>query len=1009
MMKFQKYWEDTTTLQVNREPARAYYIPYTNTEAAKTGKRSRSEAYQTLNGSWKFFYHSSVQDVQSDFNEKDADTSGWDDLIVPSCWQTSGYDQMQYTNLNYAIPVDPPFVPDANPAGLYVRDFQVSGDWEAKRKYIVFEGVNSCFYVWVNGEFVGYSQGSRVPAEFEISAHLHTGKNRIAVMVLKWCDGTYLEDQDVWRYSGIFRDVYLLAREQAHVRDVFNRQTFTDGFAHAALRVELDTTAQLDVTIELQDSAGNKVDGASAAVDGKGAVELQVSSPVLWNAENPYLYRLLVKAGGETILFSVGFRKIEVLDGVFMVNGEAIKLKGVNRHDSHPKLGQTVPIRHMVKDLNLMKRHNVNTIRSSHYPNDSRFLELCNEYGFYVVDEADLEAHGMGVAGPKWTYPNVNLLANLPEWREAFLDRQVRMVERDKNHPCIVMWSLGNESGYGDNHIAMAEWTKQRDGSIPIHYEGASPVNHGSTNTECLDVESRMYTSSEEIEAYAKDENSTKPMFLCEYSHAMGTGPGDLKDYWEVIYNYPKLMGGCVWEWCDHGILTKTADGKPYYAYGGDFGDTPNDGIFCLDGLVSPERNPHTGLLELKQVMAPVLFTAGDLAKGEVNVSNRYDFVSLGHLGLHWTIELDGAVVSQGQAELGHVLPRETTTIKLPYELPEASSGTYVLNLSCWLKDKTVWAEAGYEIAIAQIELPVQRKDEPAAVLSRVTPMTAVQQGDALQLEGHDFSYTFNLNSGMPSSITKNGVEMLQGVPQFSIWRAPTDNDSKIQEDWKKVGYNRAVTKIYSCSWEQDGATVVIKSSFSIGAVARFVILRGEAVWTVDPSGVIQLQVEADVAKDLVFFPRFGLSLVMPEGMEEVEYLGYGPHESYIDMRMNAKWGHYLTTVDEMYVPYVHPQEHGSRFGTEWVVVSNELGMGIKFSGKEPISFNASHFTPKDLEEAGHDYKLQPRKETIVHLDYKMSGVGSNSCGPDLLEPYRMDDKQFRYELTLQPIFKEDE
>ncbi|OXM15465.1 glycoside hydrolase family 2 TIM barrel-domain containing protein [Paenibacillus herberti] len=1009
-MNVNKYWEDTQTLHVNRETPRTYYIPYNSIEAAQSGKRSTSEAYQTLNGSWKFRYHTSVEEVNYNFYENNADTSGWDDLIVPSCWQTNGYDQMQYTNLNYPIPCDPPFVPDDNPAGLYTREFQVSGQWESKRKYIVFEGVNACFYVWVNGQFVGYSQGSRVPAEFEISSHIQNGTNRIAVMVLKWCDGTYLEDQDVWRYSGIFRDVYLLAREQSHIRDVFNKQFFTEDFGQATLRVELETSAHLDVTVELLDGDGRGISSAVAAVDHKGEIELQVEKPELWNAERPYLYRLIVKAGEETLLFPVGFRKIEIIDGVFKVNGKAIKLKGVNRHDSHPKLGQTVPIRHMIKDLNLMKRHNINTIRSSHYPNDSRFLELCNEYGFYVIDEADLESHGMGVAGKKWEDEYVHRLSNLPEWRSAFLDRAIRMVERDKNHPCIVMWSMGNESGYGENHILMAEWTKRRDSSIPVHYEGAAPINLGNPNTEFIDVESRMYTSSEEIEAYAKDENSTKPLFLCEYSHAMGTGPGDLKDYWDVIYNYPKLMGGCVWEWCDHGILTKTADGTPYYAYGGDFGDTPNDGIFCLDGLVSPDRVPHTGLLELKQVMSPILLEPGDLASGGIRVTNRYDFISLSHVGLHWTIQQDGVPVAQGQAEFGAVSPHETATIHLPYELPETSIGTYVLTLSCWQKEKTVWAEHGYEIAVAQMELPVQRIEEPAPALRRINPITAVQQGDLLQVDGHDFSYTFSLRRGMPTRISKNGVEMLQGSPSISIWRAPTDNDTKIRHDWRKVGYDRAFMKTYHCEWQQqDDSSISIKSRFSLGAVSKFTILRGEAIWSVDKFGAIDVVMDVQVESENPFLPRFGLCLTMPEGMEEVEYLGYGPHESYIDMRLNAKWGRYLQTVDEMYVPYIHPQEHGSRFGTEWAIVSNELGMGIKFSGKEPISFSASHFTPKDLVEADHDYKLKKRKETIVHLDYKMSGVGSNSCGPDLLEPYRMDDKQFRFELRLQPVFKEDE
>ncbi|MDT3425855.1 beta-galactosidase [Paenibacillus forsythiae] len=559
--------------------------------------------------------------MEDGFYEADAD--GWDDLLVPSCWQTSGYDQLHYTNINYPIPCDPPFVPDDNPAGLYIRDFNLEGRLAEKETYLVFEGVNSCFYLWVNGSFAGYSQGSRMPAEFRVTPCLRPGSNRVAAMALKWCDGTYLEDQDAWRYSGIFRDVYLLGRDPVHIRDVGIRPELAADFGSALLHIDLKSTGSLNVAAELRDARNRSIVQGDIAVDGDGTLQIKVDAPVLWNAEQPYQYQLYIRAGEEVLRFPVGFRSVDIQGGVFRINGKAVKLKGVNRHDSHPVLGQTIPLSHMKQDLNQMKRHNINTIRMSHYPNDPRFLDLCDEYGFYVIDEADLECHGIGIA-EDWADGAFHKLSADPQWRDTFLDRAVRLLERDKNHPSVVIWSLGNESGYDENHIAMAEWTKRRDPSRPVHYEGAAPRYNGHANTEYLDMESRMYATVDEIEAYANDESSRKPLFLCEYSHAMGNGHGDLHDYWKVIDRYPKLMGGCVWEWCDHGIAAKTEDGTAFYAYGGDFGDRPNDGNFCIDGLVSPDRRPHTGLLELKQIIAPVQFEAVDLMKGRVKAHTSF-------------------------------------------------------------------------------------------------------------------------------------------------------------------------------------------------------------------------------------------------------------------------------------------------------------------------------------------------------------------------------------------------
>ncbi|OBZ09481.1 glycoside hydrolase family 2 TIM barrel-domain containing protein [Bacillus sp. FJAT-26390] len=1008
MIKIDKFWENPEKLHVNREAPRAYYIPYADTAAAKERQRGRSPYYETLNGSWKFNYYPSVQQVKDAFYEEETDVSAWDDLIVPSCWQTNGYDQLQYTNFNYPIPCDPPFVPDDNPAGLYVRDFHLPDNWAGKEKYAVFEGVNSCFYLWVNGAFVGYSQGSRMPAEFLISPYLRPGQNRIAVMVLKWCDGTYLEDQDAWRFSGIFRDVYLLGRDETHIRDVFNKTVFADDFQQASLQTEIETSGTLEVKAELRDSTHQLIAATQAVIANQGTVTLDIQKPILWNAEAPYLYELYLYAGEEVIRFHVGFRKVEINDGVFQVNGQAVKLRGVNRHDSHPELGQTIPVDHMIQDLKLMKRHNVNTIRTSHYPNDARFYELCNEYGFYVVDEADLESHGMGVPDDG-AGGSAHKLATDPTWQAAYVERAARMVERDKNQPCIVMWSLGNEAGYGLNHIAMAEWIQQRDDSRLVHYEGAAPHYEGHENIESLDVESRMYSSVQYIEEYAKEESNKKPLFLCEYSHAMGNGPGDLKDYWDVIHQYPKLMGGCVWEWCDHGIKTETTEGQPFFAYGGDFGDKPNDGNFCIDGLVYPDRRPHTGLLELKQVIAPVHIEAVDLTGGKLRINNLHDFIDLSHLGLHWKIEKDGQTIEQGQIWQLDAAAHEHQLITLPYAWPSTKDAYYTLNLSFWMNKETSWAEMGYEVAFKQFTLlEAEYSDEPANLSA--ASLHAAENDRVLSIEGYDFRYAFDLDKGLFVELARNGIVMVEQPMGFNIWRAPLDNDMHIRKQWELQGYDRAVMKVYSCEWTRlSESTIEVRAAFSLGGYTQNPILHGEASWQVDAAGEIKLDVQVKVRESAAYLPRFGLQLTMPSGNEQVEYFGYGPHESYVDKRQSVRKSRYVTTVDEMFEPYIMPQENGSRYGTHWAVISNEQGMGLKFASPEPFSFNASHYTPLDLTIAAHDHELKARKETIVHLDYKMSGVGSNSCGPELLDQYRLNEKQFRFELHIKPVLSEDE
>jgi len=996
-MNIEKYWEDPGILQVNREKARAYFIPYSKAAEASLGEREASPFFQLLNGSWSFRYHRSIKLVEEGFYKPDADTSSWDVLTVPSCWQVNGYDQTHYTNANYPFPCDPPFVPNDNPAGLYIRDFDISEDWSEKEKHIVFEGVNSCFYLWINGSFIGYSQGSRMSAEFDITSFVKTGSNRIAVMVLKWCDGSYLEDQDMWRFSGIFRDVYLLARDKAHIRDVFIRQRLSQDMSQAELFCEVDAVGVCGIRAELKDDSGNTVAQCEVHMEGQGDISLKVHRPVLWNSEAPYLYKLLLYCAEEVLIFSVGFRRVEIAQGVFMLNGKPVKLKGVNRHESHPELGQAVPVSHMLEDLMLMKKHNINTIRTSHYPDDPRFLELCDRYGFYIIDEADLECHGVLEAG------DFHMLTKNPLWEKAFLDRAERLVERDKNHPCVLIWSMGNESGYDRNHISMALWTRSRDASRPVHYEGAAPKYGGSTDVECLDMESRMYASTEYIEEYALNKDNSKPLLLCEYSHAMGNGPGDLKDYWDIIYKYPRLMGGCVWEWCDHGILAHTNDGTAYYAYGGDFGDEPNDGNFCLDGLVYPDRTPHTGLLELKQVLAPVRFEAVDLMEGIIRITNLYDFTDLSEISLEWKLELDGTMIKQGRLDVLEAMPGCSQPLSLGYSVAEGASGRYFVTVSAVLKEAAPWAGRGFVLAFGQFELPVSRT--AGAAPGEAAPMSVEEREGLVCIEGEAFRYVFDLFQGGFTEFSVRGTELLSSLPRFNIWRAPTDNDSRIMLKWMEEGYHRAGTHVYRSSiLEASEDKVAILVDFSLGGYIKLPVLHAKAVWTVYGSGEILLETAVRVREGLPFLPRFGLQLVMPEGNERVEYFGYGPHENYIDKRQSVLKGRFVSSVDGMFENYLVPQENGSRCGTEWVVITGQEGLGLRLASEHEFSFNVSHFTPEELTAAGHPHELKKRKETIVNIDYKMSGVGSNSCGPELLKKYRLDETDFSFGLSIVPV-----
>ena len=983
----EKYWEDPKVPSLGAEEPRAYYIPYPDMMTARKNVRSESDRFELLNGSWKCLYVPRVEDVPNEFYARE-DLSDWEETQVPSTWQTTGVEPPHYTNLQYPIPCDPPFVPDENPASCYVREFSLPAHWEEKELYLTFEGVNSCYYLWVNGSFAGFSKGSRLPREFRVTELLHPGKNTVALLVLKWCDGTYLEDQDLWRFTGIFRDVYLLARDRDHVRDFFVKTPVDFATNSAKVTVEIDAVGSPDTEAVLYSPEGEEL--GKKKLGKSGRIEFTVKDPALWSAETPVLYELFLKSGSEVIRQAVGIRTVQTDGNVFRINGKAVKLKGVNRHDSHGELGPAVPLSSMREDLMLMKRFNINTVRTSHYPNDPRFLELLDEYGFYCVLENDMESHGMGCVG------DLHKLGRLPEWKEALLDRIRRTVERYKNHPAVIIWSMGNESGYGKNHIAMTKWTKERDNTRLTHFESASFVYKGDTDTRYLDMESRMYASPKEVRAYGR-KKTPKPLFLCEYSHAMGNGPGDL------FYKYKNLMGGCVWEWNDHGIWIGEKDGKPMYAYGGDFGDQPNDRNFCIDGLISPDRQPHPGLYELKYVIQPVCISAVDLKEGRLRLQNRYDFQDLSHLLMKWRVTRDGAVLQSGVYDLPHIAPHGSRTVTLPYTLPEEDSGEYFLDVDFVLGVDTFYAPLGHSVAFAQLALPV-RKIEKAKKESAF-PLSYQMDEHTLTVTGQDFSYEVSLVSGYIQRITKKGLVLSDAPMTFEVWRAPTDNDMWTREKWEKRGFDKLQTKTYEVKvTKTKPEEVVVTASMALAGYIYYPYAFVDITYTFRRTGEVIVSYRGKKGEDVDFFPRFGMRIRMPKGFRNVRYMGYGPFESYTDKKNASRVGVYETTVDGLFTDYVMPQENGSHTGTRFVEVTDPYGIGLRAESEATFSFNASHFTPKDLTEADHNWKLEKREETYLSIDYKMSGVGSGSCGPALPEQYQMNEKEFHFTFTLTPV-----
>ena len=938
-MLLKPYYQDPACVAVGAMPHRAYYVPF-SCGAVTDAAPADSDRCLMLSGEWDFAYYNSPDCVPEAF----WDTAVFTTLPVPSCWQCHGYDIHQYTNTRYPFPYDPPYVPRENPCGAYRRRFTLTAEQAAMGCYLNFEGVDSCYYVWVNGQFVGFDKVSHCTGEFDVTPYVQAGENTLAVLVLKWCDGSYLEDQDKFRMSGIFRDVYLLFRPESHLRD-FTVTASADGVVTV---VPDFAGAPQNATYTLTDAAGETV----ATAVGADTVTMTVDNPVLWNAERPYLYTLRLDTACESIATAVGFRDIRVVDGVLRINGQAVKFRGVNRHDSDPVTGFTISREQALRDLTLMKEHNVNAIRTSHYPNAPWFLELCDRYGFYVIDEGDLEAHGvMNLYGNT----SFDRITDDPMWMDAILDRQYRLYRRDKNRPSVVIWSVGNEAGGGQCARAAWRWLKQTDPTRLVHYESIAP--HGPQDTEELSLFSCMYAKDIHIREYLDGQlqrpaDERRPFIQCEYSHAMGNGPGDLEDYWQVFDEYEGACGGFIWEWCDHAIHGGITDnGKVKWLYGGDSGENPHSGNFCVDGLVYPDRTPHTGLMEYKNVIRPARIAYTD---GGFTIRNLLDFTDLAaYLTIRYEISCDGEVTEAGEVAVPSVPPHATVPLAVEASLP--TEGHCHIRFVLLRKQATELCPAGQELGFDQIELT---PFIPAAAHSAKGSLTVTETERDITLSGGGFTYVYDTDTGTFSSLG----EGMTAPMVWSAWRAPTDNDAYVRGRWSGCGYDTLQPRTYETTVEQREGCVVLTTRLSLCALWRQPPLRLTAVWTVHADGVIDC--ESRVARDpeAVWLPRFGVQLTLPAAMEQLTYEGRGPVESYIDKRRASWYGRFATTVSDNHEDYIRPQENGSHCDTRMVQVADTAGRGWQVDAiDKPLSFSASPYTPMELTRAGHSWQLPPQ------------------------------------------------
>lgn len=1000
-MKFPLYHKSLETLHFNAEKPRAYFIPYDNLQDALSGDRNKSYYLTNLCGDWKFKFFKSFEDIDESIYEENFNCDSLPEVPVPGCFQLYKVDEMTdvplYSNLMYPFSVDPPHVPEDNPCAFHIRDFEVSAEMLERDNIITFEGVSSCFYMWINGKFAGYSQVSHCTSEFNISSFLKEGTNRITVLVVKWCDGSYLEDQDYFRLSGIFREVYILSRSKTRLVDVQIKQDINEDFSLATLNIDCQLTADAEILYGLVNPAGEVIKQGSS---NNSKFSISIENPLMWNDEKPYVYNLFLTVDDEIIPFQIALRKIEIKDKKLLINGKALKLRGINRHDSSPDTGYAVDIDHMKRDLLLMKRANVNAIRTSHYPNDPRFYDIAEALGMFFIDEADIETHGMGFnTDADWDWMRWSMLSTVPEWREAYVDRAARLYERDKNHGSVIMWSLGNESGCGVNHRAMREYIKSRDENALVHYENAhlefKAVPEGECFKDISDVESRMYPSYQYTIDYLNNPEYDKPFYMCEYVCSMTTG--DVYDFWELVDKYDNFCGGCIWEWCDHAINVPDENGNPRYYYGGDFGDFPNNSICCIDGLVFADRTPRPGYYDMKKVYEPF---RGSYKNGEVTISSVRYFENLSDYSAKWTLSRDGEELTSGIIDTLDIAPQSSVTYKLFDEKGYDLKGDAFVTLSICQKKDTLWAEAGYEVGFLQFEVSEEVKKEA------VNGDVSVEETERFAtITANGTEYVFDKIYGRIEKITKDGIALISEPVKFKMWHAPTYNEGS-KNDWYMNHLHRIYQKTYSSEVEKSDSGVVIKTKIALGGAANPPIIKMDVSYTFKGDGSVTVDIKGDIRETAPLLPRLGLELIMDESNKDVIYFGLGETETYPDRYKAARYGKYELTVGEDFVHYVRPQENSNHFKTRSVWVGKKDSVGLLTVGtntNKEFSFHAMDISAEQLTEVKHDFELKSENKTILNLDGRFNAISEDTQLDNDENNRRFDEKQVDFGFVIMP------
>lgn len=1032
-------WEIPELTSINRLPARASLVPYPTVTSARRGTPNHSSRYRSLNGIWSFRLFDRPEAVLGpDRLSAIGAADSWEQIAVPGNWTMQGYDRPHYTNVVMPFTNDPPRVPELNPTGLYHTAFTLPSSWLRRRTVLHFDGVESCFYVHCNGCFVGMSKDSRLAAEFDLTPFLVTGENELDVVVIRWSDGSYVEDQDHWWMAGIYRDVYLYSTGAHYLEDVHVNADLDEAYVHGRLRVYAKLNCSVDpgadaefgITVQMYDPAGKAVLARPAAGKVSGSyrrqgysvtLERRINRPRQWSAESPALYTVVVGLHDERnrrveyTSCRIGFRRVEVRDRQLLINGRPVFIKGINRHEHDDRTGKTISRERMVQDIRLLKQFNFNAVRTAHYPNHPLWYDLCDQYGIYVVDEANIESHA-----------NYSTLCRDPRWAQSFFERGTRMVCRDRNHPCVIMWSLGNESGYGENHDRIADWIRSADPTRPLHHEGALKRSWSQRGNDfesggerANDIINPMYPHVRELVQFGRRRRTQRPFIMCEYSHAMGNSNGNLAEYWDAIYRYQGLQGGFIWDWVDQGIRKETADGEPYWGYGGDFGDEPNDLNFCINGMVWPDRSPHPAMYEFKKLAQPLMVTAGNLQRGQVKVTNRDAFVASDWLECQWTLNIDGRTVQRGTLGPVNVAPGATREYLVPVKPPELHPREEcLLTLRFITREKLAWAPRGHEVAWEQFALPCRRRGSRRAARKRTrielhqTDSLATVAAPATGLEA-----VVECGSGRIRTLDFAGEALLVSGPELCILRGWLDNDGikgrpeqwsaagKPLGRWHAAGYDALAPELLTCRLTQrprGGVLLQTEHRYATRLAGRFI--RHGQTCLFRPDGSVGLRHRFTVDPELPDVPRLGVRMVLPAGFEELEWFGPGPHETYQDRRRGARVDRYRSTVTDQYVPYIVPQEHGNKVAVRWLSLRCPSGHGFLLAGRPRISVNASHLMAEDLIAAHHTCDLAMRPETYLHVDWNQRGLGTASCGPDTLDRYLIPPGTYHLAFDLVPL-----